>query len=107
MVKNNDPLNTLSSQTIALQNVLHSLEANEAQQQKTYAQIQENLNHDLLATNIYSNEDFLKVSLQSSLSQFKSSKSNVLNTLRKKTSSLLSSFNKKYEISTSDNPQKN
>lgn len=106
LVKNNDPLNTLSSQTIALQNVLHSLEANEAQQQKTYAQIQENLNHDLLATNIYSNEDFLKVSLQSSLSQFKSSKSNVLNTLRKKTSSLLSSFNKKYEISTSDNPQK-
>lgn len=95
--KNNDTLDAIPSQLQTLKEIQDTLSKNSVTQETSIAFVQDKINKEFLATNIYNKEEFLEVSLQSSITQYASIKGGAFIRLKNKVKHLFSDFSSKYE----------
>lgn len=104
--KSSKSLEALPSQVEGHRIVGDTLKNQIEKQEKVVHKIQEIIDVDFLATNIYQEEDFLELSLQSSLVQFTSQKVGLFEGLGKKIKNVFSKVGSKYEENVLATPAK-
>ena len=95
--KKNDTLDAIPSQLQILKEIQNTLLKNSVVQETSITYIQNKINKEFLATNIYNKEEFLEVSLQSSITQYASIKGGAFIRLKNKIKHFFSDFSSKYE----------
>jgi hypothetical protein len=97
--KSNDKITSIASQISTLQAVKETLNSNEAKIKNLIDSINNKLDEQFLATNIYSNEPFLDVSFQTSFSQIANEKSNLFYKVKGAIQKYIYTLNKTYQNS--------
>ena len=104
LIKTNKSLAPLSSQVLTLKEIENTIELNIYKQKQLVKEVENKLDHQLLATNIYGSEEFLEVSFQSSLTQYTSESSGLLIDWFNKLKDTFNKLNSSYEKSISSGP---
>lgn len=99
LLKDDKSLSPLHSQLNTLNSILHTVSASLNKQRLIINEIENKLQQQLLATNIYKSDEFLEVSFQSSFNQYASGSSSLLFKLFDKIKSTYNNLNSTYENS--------
>ncbi|RKS53036.1 hypothetical protein BC962_1281 [Gillisia mitskevichiae] len=104
LLKNNSSLAPVDPQIATLKEIRNTIRLNINKQQQIIAEIENKLEKQLLATNIYGSEEFLEVSFQSSLNLYTAGSSGLLKGLLQKIKTAFRSLNSSYEKTISTSP---
>ncbi|NNM18995.1 MAG: ATP-binding protein [Croceitalea sp.] len=102
--KANKSLETLSVQLDGFKSVRKSLKEYQEKQTKVVDNIQEVMQTEFLATNMYHSDEFLEVSLQSSMFQLSSQRKGLLDRFGETLKNFVNKLGTQYEQKVADNP---